>query len=205
MATRRIIVGISGASGTPLAIRLLRELSDMRDVETYLVATQGARVTASYESDIPFERIEQLADHVYGEHDIDAPIASGTFAADGMVVVPCSMKTVAGIACGFADNLLLRAADVCIKEQRRLVLMAREAPLSAIHLRNLSTVAALPGVMVCPPVLSYYHNPHSLDDVERHIVGKALGLLGLGAPGLRRWRGPGEAPNGANAGQRGRA
>ncbi len=190
MATKRIIVGISGASGTPLAVRLLQTLAGMEDVETHLVATRGARVTAGYEFNEAFECIEHMADFAYGERDIDAPIASGTFAADGMVIIPCSMKTVAGIACGFADNLLLRAADVCIKERRRLVLAAREAPLSPVHLRNLSTVAALPEVVVCPPVLSYYHNPHSLEDIEAHFIGKVLDLLGIDACGLRRWEGP---------------
>ncbi len=190
VAVKRVVVGMSGASGTPLALRCLRMLREIDGVEVHLVASDAARVTASYETDVPFEEIASLADVCHDDAALDAPIASGTFETIGMIVVPCSMKTVAGIASGYSDSLLLRAADVAVKEGRRLVLVAREAPLSAIHLGNLARLAALPGVSVCPPVLSYYHRPESLEDVERHIVGKALQQLGLEAVGLERWEGP---------------
>lgn len=184
---KRVVVGVTGASGTPLAARCLRMLREIGGVETHLVASAAAFTTASYEIDAPFEEIASLADVCYDDGALDAPIASGTFRTSGMIVVPCSMKTVAGIASGYSDSLLLRAADVTVKEGRRLVLVAREAPLSAIHLQNLARLAALPGVSVCPPVLSYYHRPESLEDVERHIVAKALQQLGIEAEGFARW------------------
>lgn len=185
--TRRVVVGVTGASGTPLAARCLRMLHEAGGIETHLVASDAARTTAAYETDVPFDDIAALADVCHDDAALDAPIASGTYQTAGMIVIPCSMKTVAGIASGYSDSLLLRAADVTVKEGRRLVLVAREAPLSAIHLQNLARLAALPGVSVCPPVLSYYHRPESLEDVERHIVGKALQQLGIEAPGFRRW------------------
>lgn len=184
---KRVVVGVTGASGTPLAVRCLRMLREIEGIETHLVASAAAFTTASYEIDVPFEEIASLADVCHDDDALDAPIASGTFQTAGMIVVPCSMKTVAGIASGYSDSLLLRAADVTIKEGRRLVLVAREAPLSAIHLQNLARLAALPGVSVCPPVLSYYHRPESLKDVERHIVAKALQQLGIEAEGFARW------------------
>ena len=187
---KRVVVGVTGASGTPLAIRCLRMLREAGDVEVHLVASAAAFTTASYETDVPFDEITALADVCHDDAALDAPIASGTFSTAGMIVIPCSMKTVAGIACGYSDSLLLRAADVTVKEGRRLVLVAREAPLSAIHLQNLARLAALPGVSVCPPVLSYYHRPKSLEDVERHIVGKALQQLGIDAEGFARWGEP---------------
>lgn len=184
----RIVVGISGATGTRLAARTL-ELLRACGAETHLVMTGAARRTAELEWSCPVEDLFALADTVYDIGDIGAPIASGSFDADGMVVVPCSMKTVAGIAGGYSENLLLRAADVCVKEGRPLVLATREMPLSAIHLRNLEVLAAIPTVSVCPPVLSYYHGATTLEDVETQICCRLLRQLGLRPAPLISWEG----------------
>ena len=182
MSKKRLVVGMSGASGTPLAIRTLRVLRDIPDIETHLVATESAILTAGYEADVPFSEIVGLADVYYEGNPTDAAIASGTFRTEGMLVVPCSMKSVAGIACGFADNLLLRAADVCVKEKRPLVLAARETPLSPIHLRNLQTLAALPQVWIMPPMMTWYINPQSIAEMEHHLVAKMLAPFGIDVP-----------------------
>ncbi len=183
---KRIIVGISGASGAPLALRLLRELKRIPEVETHLVVSRGGEITIEEECDISLEEFYQLADVVYDNHNIGAAIASGTYRTMGMVIVPCSMKTVAGIRSGYSDNLLLRAADVMLKEQRKLVLVARESPLSRIHLENMAYLAGMPGVAILPPVISYYSKPRSLDDVEKQIACRILDRFGIDA-GLQRW------------------
>ena len=133
----RLIVGISGASGAVIAVELLRKLKVIEAVETHLIITEGAALTFKHETNFDLYDIKKLADVVYDVNEMDASIASGSFLTDGMVIVPCSMKTVAGIASGYAENLLLRAADVCIKENRKLVLVPREIPFSRIHLRNM--------------------------------------------------------------------
>lgn len=186
---RRIVVGVSGASGTPLAWRLLMELRAMLDVETHLVLTEGARLTARHElpEGVSVDELCALADVV---HDLDAvgsSIASGTFKTVGMVVVPCSMKTVAGIAAGYSANLLLRAADVTIKEDRPLVLVARETPLSPIHLKNLAYLSTVRNVTIMPPMLEYYTRPETIQDVERHLVAKILERFDIELPGFKRW------------------
>lgn len=142
--------------------------------------------TIEEECDISLENFKSLADVCYDNQNIGASIASGTFETEGMIIVPCSMKTVAGVAHGFSENLLLRAADVCLKEQRKLVLVARETPLSKIHLDNMAYLAGLPNVFILPPVISYYHHPKSLSDVEQQIVGKILNRFGL-EDGICRW------------------
>lgn len=185
----RLIVGVSGASGTPLACRFVRQLKAHTDFEVHLIATRGARLTAQHEAPKAFEEMLAAADCVHDIAAIGDTVASGTFATRGMVIVPCSMKTVAGIASGYSDNLLLRAADVTLKEQRPLVLVARETPLSPIHLRNLSTLAALPGVSLVPPMMSYYHKPASIEDMEDQIIGKLFDRLGLDYPPFARWAG----------------
>ena len=189
MEREAVVVGVSGASGAPLAVRTLEVLRSLGAYDTHLVATEGARLTAEYELEQGFSALESLADHVHSPHDIGACVASGTFETRGMVVVPCSMKTVAGIASGYSDNLLLRAADVCVKEKRPLVLAAREAPLSPIHLRNMEYLATLPNVTVCPPVLTYYIQPATLEAMELHLVAKMLSPLGIRVPGFQRWEG----------------
>lgn len=185
---RRIVVGISGGSGIPLAVELLRQLRTVPDVETHLVCTRGGEITAAQESDLSVEEIRALADVVYDNQDIGAHIASGTYKTDGMVVVPCSMKTVAGICSGYTDNLLLRAADVTLKERRKLILVARECPLNTIHLRNMYELSQM-GVEILPPMLTYYNHPQTIEDCTRHIVGKILDRFGIEGEDFRRWNG----------------
>ena len=182
MTKRRLVIGMSGASGTPLAIRTLRTLRSIPDIETHLVATESAVLTAGYEGGLSFDQIVALADVYYEGNPIDAAIASGTFRTAGMLIVPCSMKSVAGIANGFSDNLMLRAADVCVKEKRPLVLAARETPLSPIHLHNLQTLASLPQVWNMPPMMTWYMNPTSIDEMEHHLVAKMLAPFGIDVP-----------------------
>ena len=182
MSRKRLVIGMSGASGTPLAVRVLKTLRDIPEVETHLVATESAVRTAGYEGPLSFADIVELADVYYEGNPIDAAIASGTFKTAGMLVVPCSMKSVAGIANGFSDNLLLRAADVCVKEKRTLVLAARETPLSPIHLHNLQVLAALPRVYIVPPMMTWYMNPTSIDEMEHHLVAKMLAPFGIEVP-----------------------
>ena len=182
MPKKRVVVGVTGASGLPLARRTLAVLHEMPDVETHLVATENALLTAEYELNSSFDELVALADVYYQGNPLDAAIASGTFDTAGMVVVPCSMKSAAGIAHGFSDNLLLRAADVCVKEKRPLVLAVRETPLSPIHLANMSTLASLPQVWVMPPVMTWYMNPTTIAEMEHHIVAKMLKPLGIAVP-----------------------
>lgn len=187
MEKRRIVLGVSGASGAPLAERLLRELQSREDIESHLVISYGGERTIEEECAISVDEFKALADVVYDNRNIGASIASGTFRTEGMVVLPCSMKTVAGIAQGFSENLLLRAADVMIKEQRRLILVPRESPFSKIHLDNMAYLSAVPGIQILPPVISYYHHPVTLEDVEKQIVGKILGKFDIETSGFRRW------------------
>lgn len=175
----RLIVGISGASGVLISIRLLSKLREL-NVETHLIITHGAELTIRHETNFDLFAIRQLADRSYGVDDIDASIASGSFPHDGMAVVPCSMKTVAGMAAGYADNLLLRAADICLKEHRKLVVVPREIPLSQIHLRNLKELADC-GAVIVPPMLTFYNVPSTIDEQIEHIVGKILMQFGLPA------------------------
>ena len=188
MSKKRIIIGASGASGTPLLVEVLRTVREDPDWESVLIMTEGAKLTAGYESELSVAEIEALADLVLDPTQIDAGPASGSWPAEGMLVVPCSMKTVAGIRSGYADNLLLRAADVTLKEGRPLVLCARESPLSAIHLRNLYELSMIPGVRIIPPMLSYYHEPKSLEDLTCQVAARLLAPFGIEKPGFRRWQ-----------------
>ena len=183
---KRLVVGISGASGAVLGIELLQALQLIPGWETHLVVSNGARRTIALETSHSMRSVAALATRFHPVEDVGAIIASGTFKTCGMVVVPCSMKTVAGIASGYSDNLLLRAADVTLKERRRLVLVPRETPLGPVHLRNLLTVSEL-GAVVLPPVLTFYTKPASIEDMTRHIIGKILDVFDLELPGFRRW------------------
>ena len=183
----RLVVGISGASGTHLACRFIRQVKEFTSCEVHAVVTEGGRLTAGYEEPALFEETLLMADFVRDNASLGESIASGTFKTAGMVVVPCSMKTVAGIATGYSDNLLLRAADVTLKEQRPLVLVARETPMNAIHLRNLSQLAAIPNVTLMPPMMTYYHHPKSIDDMEDQIIGKIFDRFGWEYPPFERW------------------
>lgn len=184
--TERLVVGITGASGAILGIELLQAMRTFPDWETHLVVSNGGRRTIAYETSWTLQAVAALATRFHPIEDVGALIASGTFKTAGMVVVPCSMKTVAGISTGYSDNLLLRAADVMIKERRKLVLVARESPLSLVHLRNLQSVAEL-GAVILPPVLTFYNHPACIEDMSRHIVGKILDVFDLELPRFRRW------------------
>lgn len=184
----RLIVGISGASGAPLGVALLRTLRALDCFEVHLVITAGGERTIASETDCTLGEVQSLAHVCHPIHDIGASIASGSFATAGMVVIPCAMKTVAGIACGYSDNLLLRAADVVLKEGRKLVLVPRETPMSQIHLRNLLTLSQM-GVTILPPVLTYYSGGTTAEEMANHIVGKVLDQFGVDAPHFHRWEG----------------
>lgn len=183
---KRLVIGISGASGAILGIGVLQALKDLPEWETHLVVTRSAELTIAEETGWTASEVMALADMAYDIGSFGANIASGTFRTEGMIVVPCSMKTVAGIACGYSDNLLLRAADVTIKERRKLVVVPRESPLSVIHLRNILTLAEA-GAIVIPPVVAYYAKPFGLEDVNRHIIGKILDKFDIEVSGYARW------------------
>ena len=151
----RLIVAVTGASGVEMSIRLLAALREIPDMEIFLIVSRGAATTWKYETDRPLSDLKAMADHVFEENDMAAIIASGSFVTNGMIIMPCSMKTLAGIVSGYADNLIQRAADVCIKEGRKVVLVPREMPLSRIHLRNMSEAADL-GCVIVPPMLTFY-------------------------------------------------
>lgn len=176
---KRLVIGMSGASGAPLTVELLRQLRKKHpEVETHLIVTKGAEMTLAQETDVSLDELKGLASVCHENGNIGASVASGSFKTMGMIVVPCSMKTVAGVVSGYSDNLLLRAADVCLKERRKLVLVAREAPLSTVHLRNLCEASQL-GAVILPPVLTYYNHPESLADCTRHTVNRILSQFDL--------------------------
>ncbi len=185
---RRLIVAITGASGAAYGVQLLRRLRERHDVEIHLLLSAAGVLNAYQELDLKRGDVESLAHVVHSVNDIGATIASGSFATDGMVIAPCSMKTLASIAHGAADNLIARAADVCLKERRRLVLLAREAPLNLAHIRNMEAVTLMGGV-IFPPVPALYQRPASIDDMIDHTVLRVLDLFGLGADNAPRWKG----------------
>lgn len=188
---RRLVVGISGATGTIYAIRLLEVLREVESVETHLVISNAGKQTIAYETDYPVKDVEALADRAYRINDIAAAISSGSFKTLGMVIVPCSMKTLSGVALSFSDNLLLRAADVVLKERRKLVLVPRETPMHLGHLRLMTQVAEL-GAIIFPPVPAFYHRPRTLDDVINQTVNRLLDALDieLDKDLFERWTGP---------------
>jgi 4-hydroxy-3-polyprenylbenzoate decarboxylase len=183
----RLVVGISGASGVIYGIRLLEALQ-AENVETHLILTRAAEMTIAYETGYTTRQVQALADKVYPLADIGAAIASGSFATLGMVVLPCSMKTLAEIATGVTSNLLTRAADVALKERRRLVLVPRETPLHLGHLRNMVSVTEI-GAIVAPPMPAFYAAPKTLDDMVNHSVGRVLDLFGIESGLVKRWQG----------------
>ena len=190
-APRRLVVGISGSSAPHYGIALLRALRDLADVETHLVVSSGAHRTIELETDLKVVDVESLADVVHDPGDLAASISSGSFLTMGMVVVPCSMHTLAAIAHGISDNLLARAADVTLKERRLLVLVPRETPLSLIHLRNMVGVTEA-GATILPPVPGFYQRPESIDDLLKHTTGKVLDQFGIEHELFRRWSSPTE-------------
>jgi 4-hydroxy-3-polyprenylbenzoate decarboxylase len=187
---KRFIVGMSGASGVIYGVRLLEILQGVSDVETHLVMSTAAAQTIGLETDYKPAEVEGLADTVYRFRDIAAAIASGSFRTAGMVVIPCSMKTLAGIAHSYSDNLLLRAADVVLKDRRRLVIVPRETPLHLGHLRLLTQVAEM-NAIVAPPMPAFYHRPQSIEDIVNQTVNRILDLfeIELSQDLFRRWQG----------------
>ena len=186
---RRIIVGISGASGVIYGVRTLRHLRAVADVETHLVMSEGARVNIRVETDHDPEEVAGLADVVHKPDNLAASIASGSFRTDGMIVIPCSVKSLSAIANSYADNLLARAADVCLKEKRKLVLVVRETPLHKGHLELMVRAADL-GAMILPPTPAFYHRPASIDDLIDQTIGKAFDYLDIEHGLFRRWGEP---------------
>ncbi|MHB8178100.1 MAG: UbiX family flavin prenyltransferase [Vulcanimicrobiaceae bacterium] len=186
---RRIIIGISGASGSAYGHMALQALRAIGGVETHLVLTQSARRTIELETDMTGDDFESLADVTYRDDDMAAAISSGSFLTDGMLILPCSMKSAAAIAYSLNSNLLVRAADVCLKEKRRLVLAVRETPLHLGHLRTLTQLAEM-GATILPPVPAMYAAPQSVDDILAHTVGKALDQFAIPNELFRRWRSP---------------
>jgi 4-hydroxy-3-polyprenylbenzoate decarboxylase len=185
----RYIVGISGASGSIYGVRLLEALRHATGDEIHLIITPSAKRTMMLEMGRNPESVEQLASFVHADDDLAAPISSGSFQTAGMVVAPCSIKTAAAIAYSLNDTLLVRAADVCLKERRRLVLLVRETPLHLGHLRTLAQLAEL-GAVILPPIPGFYSMPKTVEEIVDHSVGKALDALGISHEIFRRWRGP---------------
>jgi flavin prenyltransferase len=186
---RRIVVGISGASAPIYGIRVLEALRAVGGIETHLIVSNGAVATIAYETTRKLEDVKALADVSYDPRDLAAPISSGSFKTDGMIVAPCSMRSLGAISLSLSEDLLIRAADVHLKEKRRLVLMVRETPLHAGHLRTMHELALL-GAVILPPVPAFYHRPKTIDDLIDHSVGKALDQLGIEHDLFRRWTGP---------------
>jgi flavin prenyltransferase len=186
----RLIVGMSGSSGAIYGIRLLEVLQEIPTIETHLVISSAARQTIALETDWRATDVEALADVRHKHGDLAAPISSGSYPVDAMIVVPCSVRTASAIAWSLDDNLLVRAADVTLKERRPLVVAVRESPLHLGHLRALTQLAEM-GAIVAPPMPSFYTRPQSLDELVDHTVGRLLDLLGISTEGLvRRWQGP---------------
>ncbi|MBM3386699.1 MAG: UbiX family flavin prenyltransferase [Betaproteobacteria bacterium] len=185
---RRIVVAISGASGAVYGVRLLQMLRDIPGVQSHLTVSHAGYLNLRQELDMGPEQLHPLADAFYPVADVGAAIASGSFGADAMVVAPCSMRTLASIAHALSDNLIARAADVMLKERRRLVLMVRETPLHLAHLRNMTAATEL-GAIVFPPVPAFYQRPSSIDELVTHSVSRVIDLLGLPQPHATRWAG----------------
>lgn len=184
----RLIVGMSGASGLIYGIRLLEVLHGLEEVETHLVLSSAAKMNIAFETDWQLADVEALADEVHSINNIGANIASGSYRTGGMIIVPCSMKTLSGIVNSYADNLMVRAADVVLKEQRRLVLMPRETPLHVGHCRLLYEASKM-GVVIAPPMPAMYIKPESIDDLINHSVGRVLDLFDLDPGLVNRWAG----------------
>ncbi|MBI3091887.1 MAG: UbiX family flavin prenyltransferase [Candidatus Tectomicrobia bacterium] len=185
---RRIIVGITGASGSIYGVRILEELHKIPEIECHLVMSGPARRTIEHETDWKVGELAKLADVVHDEYDIGASISSGSFRTEGMIIAPCSIKTLAGIANSYNDNLMTRAADVVLKERRRLVLMIREAPFHIGHLRMMTHVTEM-GAIIWPPIPSFYSRPRSLQQVVDHSCGRALDMFGIEHQLVKRWKG----------------
>jgi flavin prenyltransferase len=183
----RIVVGITGASGAIFGIRTLEALKAL-SIETHLILSRWARTTITAETGYAIDKVEALACTAYHHDNQAAAISSGSFKSDGMIIAPCSMKTLAAIRIGYSDSLTARAADVTLKERRKLILLARESPLSEIHLENMLALTRM-GAVIFPPVPAFYNHPNTLDDAIHHVVGRMLDQFGLDAPDMSRWKG----------------
>jgi 4-hydroxy-3-polyprenylbenzoate decarboxylase len=182
----KLVVAITGASGVIYGKRLLEVLRSI-EAETHLIISQPAKKVIKHELDVAISDIESLADYVYEADDWNSPVVSGSFKTSGTVIIPCSMKTLAGIAHGYSDNVILRAADVTLKEKRKLILVPRETPLNIIHLRNMLELAEQ-GVSIVPAMPAYYHKPKRIEDMVDFVVGKVLDILGIEHVLYKRWR-----------------
>ena len=199
MSKPRLIVAITGASGAVYGVRMLQALRTSGACETHLVMSDAASLTLHQEVGLQRRDVEALAHVVHKNREIGATIASGSFQTDGMVIAPCSMKTLAAVAHGLADNLVARAADVVLKERRRLIMMVRETPLNLAHLRNMTAVTEMGGI-VFPPLPSFYHRPASIEEMVDHTLDRVLDLLGIENPQAARWPGMRGADGAAQAG-----
>lgn len=186
MKRKRLIIGITGASGIVYGIRLLELLANT-EYETHLIVSKAAHQTRAYESQLSASELYHLADKYYPIHDVAACISSGSFITSGMIIAPCSMRTLADIACGTTSNLLTRAADVVLKERRRLVLMVRETPLHLGHIENMKRATEI-GAIIAPPVPAFYNNPQTIDDLVTHSVGRVLDLFDIETHCINRWK-----------------
>ena len=182
---KRLIVAMTGATGAIMGIKILLVLRRLH-IETHLIMSHWAEQTIRYETEYTPANVRALADHTYGVHDQAAPVSSGSFHADGMIIVPCSMKTLAGVNAGYGDDLIARAADVMLKERRRLVLAVRETPLSEIHLRNMLEVTRA-GAIICPTVPAFYTKASSIDEMVDQMIGRMLDLFGIDTGDFERW------------------
>jgi flavin prenyltransferase len=187
-AKRRLIVAITGATGAIYGVRLLETLRRLGDVETHLLVSSAGWLNIQHELELDKATVHALADVVHSVRDVGASIASGSFTTDGMIVAPCSMRTLASVAHGLSDNLITRAADVVLKERRRLVLLVRETPLNLAHLRNMTAVTEMGGV-IFPPLPAFYQKPQTIDEMVDHTVERVIDQFGIGRPIARAWRG----------------
>ncbi|MFZ6872217.1 UbiX family flavin prenyltransferase [Undibacterium sp. Di27W] len=187
-ATKRLIVAITGATGAIYGVRLLQVLRNISGVESHLLISEAGVLNLHQEMDLKRKDVEALADVVHHVRDVGASIASGSFLSDGMIIAPCSMKTLAAVAHGLSDNLITRAADVVLKERRRLVLMVRETPFNLAHLRNMTAVTEMGGI-IFPPLPGFYHRPQSIEEMVDHTIGRVLDMFALPHELTPRWQG----------------
>ena len=183
-----LIIGITGASGVIYGIRLLEVLSTRKDIETHLIISEAGKINIKYETGRQIEDVTALADFSYDINDTGAQLASGSFKSDGMIVIPCTMKTMSALANSYSDNLLTRAGDAALKEKRKLILVARETPLHLGHIRNMERLSEM-GATILPPVPSFYHRPKTIEDIIDHTLGKILDILGIEHNLFPRWPG----------------
>jgi len=180
--TRRLVIGITGATGSIYAVRMLQVLRDVPDVETHVIISSSGVLNIKHELDISRHEVQALADHVHSVRDVGATLASGAFATAGMVIVPCSMRTLAAVAIGLSDNLITRAADVTLKGRRRLVMLVRETPFNLAHLRNMTAVTEMGGI-IFPPLPAFYHRPRTIEEMVDHTVKRVLEMFEIDVPG----------------------